>query len=186
MSTGRALLLHSAYGLTEGMRELAAGLRERGLEVTLPDFYDGRTFHDAADGLVYRDVIGYWELFARLPEFDFDGALVMGCSLGASFTQHIAARNPGVRLAAQIGRVNPNRPDKVWPGVAVQVHQLAGDPWVADADAVAYGEMVEASGARYERFVAPGEGHLFTEVDQPEYDAELTRLTLDRIVAGLR
>ncbi|OYN96870.1 carboxymethylenebutenolidase [Enemella evansiae] len=185
MSTRRALLLHSAYGLTAGMRELAAGLEDRGLEVTLPDFYAGRTFHEASEGTAYRDEIGYRELFARLPEFDVDGALVLGCSLGASFAQQIAGRSPGVRLVAQIGNVNPSTSGRAWSGVDVQVHQLAGDPWVVDADVVAYGERVEASGASFDRYVAPGEGHLFTEVDQPEYDAELTRLTLDRIVAGL-
>lgn len=183
MTGCKVVCLHSAFGLTEGVLEFADLLRAEGCEVTTPDFYAGRSFDNVADGVAHRDEVGYRELLARVAEADVDGAVLIGFSLGASFAQRLA--RPGVRLVALIGSLDPLPPEKLWCGVDVQLHQYADDPWVDDEDVPPFRLAVEGSGAMFEHFVTPGDGHLFTERTQREYDRELTELTVDRIVAHL-
>lgn len=183
MTGCRVVCLHSAFGLTEGVHEFADLLRAEGCEVVTPDFYAGLTFDTVAEGVAHRDEIGYRELYARVADLDVEGAVLVGFSLGASFAQRLAG--PGVRLVALIGSLDPLRPGDPWCGVDVQLHQLADDPWVDDEDVPAFRGAVQESGAMFEHFITPGEGHLFTEHNQREYDRELTELTVDRIVAHL-
>lgn len=183
MSHGRVILLHSAFGLTEGVHEFADLLGAEGCDVEMIDFYDGRTFDTVADGIAHRDAVGYKNLFARIADIGVEGAALVGFSLGASFAQRLCA--PGVRLVVLIGSLDPLRPGDPWCGVDVQLHQLEDDPWVDAADVPSFRSAVEESGAMFEHFVAPGAGHLFTEHSQPEYDRELTERTIDRIVQAL-
>ena len=49
------LLLHSALGLRPGVHAFADLLRERGHEVTVPDYYEGHVFDEEASGIAHRD-----------------------------------------------------------------------------------------------------------------------------------
>lgn len=178
----RVIVLHSALGLTRGVREFADLLRAQGCEVSVPDYYEGRTFPGVAEGVAHRDEVGYRQLFARVRDLDVDGAVLVGFSLGASFVQRLA--RPGVRLAVLVGSLDPLREE--WPGVDVQLHRLAGDEWVHEALVGTFGAAVRDSGARFEDVVSPGDGHLFTEPDLPEHDAALTARTVERILAHVR
>lgn len=181
--TGRVILLHSAFGLTDGVRDFAGLLRAEGCTVEVPDFYDGLTFDASAAGVAYRDRIGYRALFARVAHLPVRGAALVGFSLGASFAQRLC--RAGVRLVSLVGALDPLPPDATWCGVDVQLHQLAEDPWVDAEDVATFRGAVAATGAMFDHFVTPGAGHLFTEPSQPEYDRDLTELTIDRIVAAL-
>lgn len=178
----RVIVLHSALGLTQGVRDFAELLRQQGCQVSAPDYYEGRTFASTTEGVAHRDTVGYRQLFGRVRDLDVDGAVLVGFSLGASFVQRLA--RPGVRLAVLVGSLDPLREE--WPGVDVQLHRLAQDEWVDEELVGPFGAAVRESGATFEDFVSPGAGHLFTEPDLPEHDAALTSLTVERILAPLR
>lgn len=179
------LLLHSALGLRPGVHTFADLLRERGHEVTVPDFYQGHVFDTEAPGIAHRDahpeyVEAVRELAATLPP----ETVLAGFSLGAWFAQRLAARRPGARAAILLHSVAAPRHE--WSGVPVQVHRHADDPWISPGDVTRLGVAVEASEAPFEDHVTPGHGHLFTDPDLPGYDAVVTAATIERIDAFLR
>ena len=53
------LLFHHAYGLTDGLRDLAARLTAEGHTVHCPDCYAGVTFKRLDDGLAHAQRIGH-------------------------------------------------------------------------------------------------------------------------------
>lgn len=185
--TAPIVVLHAAYGLSRGTRALADALgAATGRETVVPDYYRGELFADAADGIAHRDEVGPRALLARVRE-DIDGvpgdAAFVGLSLGAAFAQRLVLDRPRAGACVLIGHAGPVRGE--WPGVPVQVHRYARDEWVDDAAVADLERAVRASGATFEQFVAPGTGHLFTEPDLPEHDAELTAATVQRIAALL-
>ncbi|MBA3616483.1 MAG: dienelactone hydrolase family protein [Rubrobacteraceae bacterium] len=59
----------------------------------------------------------------------------------------------------------------LWPGaVPVQVHYAAEDPWVEAEEVEALSDAVGLAGAAFEEHTYPGSGHLFADLDLPEYD----------------
>lgn len=180
------LLLHSALGLRPAVGRFADELRTHGHRVVVPDFYDGRVFDENGPGLAYRDAVGGRELLARLtPVLDDlpDDAALAGFSLGAAFAQHLAARRPQACALILLHSVSAPRGD--WPGVPVQIHRYAHDPFVAEDDLDRLRAAVLAGGARFEDHVTPGDGHLFTDSDLPDHDAAATRATISRVLALL-
>ncbi|WP_040155757.1 dienelactone hydrolase family protein [Mobilicoccus massiliensis] len=181
------VVLHAAYGLTPGTLALAEDLRAAtGREVITPDYYRGEVFTDEARGVAHRDEVGYRTLLDRVRD-DLVGvpsdAAFVGLSLGASFAQRLTAERPAMSLCVLIGNTNPVR--GAWPGVPVQVHHYADDPWVNSADVSDLERVVRESGATFEHVVAPGAGHLFTEPALPEHDPALTAEVVDRIARRL-
>lgn len=178
------LLLHSALGLRPGVHEFAERLRERGHAVSVPDVYEGHVFDRQADGIAHRDA--HPEYFEHVREVA-DGLAVdtvfAGFSLGSWFAQRLAANRPesgGAILMHSCAA--PRRP---WSGVPVQVHRYESDPWIDPADVPALGEAVRASGAPFEDHVTPGRGHLFTDSQHADFDADATSATVERIDAFL-
>ncbi|WP_168583441.1 dienelactone hydrolase family protein [Gephyromycinifex aptenodytis] len=176
------LLLHSALGRRPGVHALADQLRALGHDVLAPDFYDGQVFQDEAGGIAYRDEVGPSQLLARLAEpltQVGDDAVLMGMSLGSAFASHLAMRRPRARAVILLHyAAAPSRP---WPGQPTQVHRFAHDHWIDPAQVEGLGAAVTASGARFEDWVTPGSGHLFTDPDLPDFSQRATALTLDRI-----
>jgi len=181
------LLLHSALGLRPAVLRFADELRSAGHEVTTPDFYDGHVFDANSDGLGYRDEIGAGTLFKErlLPQLaDLpDEAVLAGFSLGSAYAQSLATRRPAAQAVLLLHSVAA--PRGPWAGQPVQVHRYAEDPFVAPDDVAALREAVQTSGAAFEDWVTPGRGHLFTDTDGPDGDAEATAATLERILAFL-
>lgn len=181
------LLLHSAIGLRPAVIRFADDLRSRGYDVVAPDYYDGHIFSDAGAGIDYRDRIGTRELFKRiLPVVETldEDAVLAGFSLGSAFVQTLAGTRPQARGVILMHSVSA--PHSRWPGQPVQVHRYAHDDWITEDDVEALRDAVLASGATFEDFVTPGTGHLFTDTDDADGDAEATAATLDRIDALLR
>ncbi|KRE42973.1 dienelactone hydrolase family protein [Knoellia sp. Soil729] len=179
------LLLHSALGLRPAVVDFAERLRELGHVVEAPDYYEGRVFDDEGSGIAHRDAHPeYFErvraLASRLPA---DTALA-GFSLGAWFAQRLAAGRPHAAAAILMHSAAPAR--GAWPGVPVQVHRRAVDPWIDPSDVASLGAAVRASGAAFEDHVSPGRGHLFTDLGGPDADSLTTASTLTRIDAFLR
>lgn len=180
------LLLHSALGLRPAVLRFADALREHGHEVLAPDYYDGHVFDDRDEGIDYRDTVGARDLFKRvLPVVDGlrADAVLAGFSLGSAFAQTLAgtrAQSQGVILMHSVAA-----PHSRWPGQPVQLHRYETDPFVEPADVDALRAAVEAEGASFEDFVTPGTGHLFTDTDGPDGDADATAATIQRVLALL-
>ena len=177
------LLLHSALGLREAVREYADLLRAGGHVVRTPDFYDGRVFDDQTAGIAYRDEVGGRTLLARVSDqlADLpDDAVLAGFSLGAAFAQHLSAARPAARASILLHAVGPVRGD--WPGMPVQVHRYASDPIIEDADVQALSDAVRASGASFEDVVVPGRGHLFTDLATPDGDRDARDRSVHRVL----
>lgn len=183
----RLLLLHSAIGLRPAVLDFADQLRERGHEVIAPDYYDGQIFDDTADGIAYRDEVGPKVLLQRLQpvlqELPPDTALA-GFSLGAAFAQHLATRRPETPALFLLHSVAAPRQE--WPGIPVQVHRYVEDAWIAQNELADLHSAVTASGAAFEDVTVPGRGHLFTDPELPDGNAEATAGAIDRMDAWLQ
>lgn len=165
------VVLHSAYGLTRGVRAVVEALEPTGLRVVAPDYYRGRVFTTQAQAVAHRDVLGREALLDRvrrdLADVEPDAAF-LGFSLGGSFAQELVTERPTMRhliLAGFAARVRSS-----WPGIPVQLHRFETDPWVLDEDVRSLRDAVTLSGATFEDHVTPGKGHLVSERHLPEHD----------------
>lgn len=167
------VLFHSALGLRTAVLDFADALRGLGHVVVTPDYYDGHVFVSTDDGLAHRDAVGVRALMdhARTALDDAPAdAVLAGFSLGAFFAQAFAAKRPDARAAVLLHNVEAPR-DGTWSGVPVQVHRHAVDPFISEPDVTALRDAVTTSGAPFDDVVAPGEGHLFTDLATPDGDA---------------
>lgn len=178
------LVLHSAYGRTSGVEAVVDAVAATGRRVIAPDYYRGRVFTTEAEGIAYRDSMGYDTLLDRvradIADVPEDSSLI-GFSLGASFAHRLLRERRRTRHLILLGHTAPVK-DETWPGVPVQIHRFETDTWVNPDDVADLRRVVELSGAMFEDHVQPGSGHLFTERHLPEYDADLVSLTCARIL----
>lgn len=184
----RVVLLHSARGLRPGIEGWAERMREIGHEVFTPDLFGGRTFDVLDDGVAFGDGLGVPELVRRteaaLAEAPAE-LVYVGFSMGAMPAAYCAAIRPETRGAILVHGV-PSLPwlgIEAWPeGCAAQVHFAEGDPWVESEEVEAFERTVEAVGAPLEIHGYPGDGHLFTDPESPDYDAAAAELALARVL----
>lgn len=184
-------LFHSALGLRPSVLRLAEELRQHGHVVHTPDLFDGEVFDDLEQGAAKRDALGIRTLLQRadaavadLP----DDVVYAGLSMGAAAAQMLALTRPGAKGVALLHGALPLAPFGVehWPdGLPVQLHLSPGDPWVDDDGVAAFVAQVPPD--LLERIDHPGTGHLFTDADDPDHDADASaRVTaaLLRFLAG--
>ena len=190
-NTSTIVLFHSALGLRPGVRGFAERLRAAGFTVHTPDLYEGQVFTSFDDGVRVRDAIGIPAMLERaaaavaaLPA----EVVYAGFSMGAGAAAFLAHTRPGARAAILMHGAPPLSKFGMapWNGVPVQVHYAEHDPWVDAAAVKELAAAVPASGARYEAFTYPGDGHLFADPDLPEYDARSADAMLERIQAFVR
>ncbi|MBO2453537.1 dienelactone hydrolase family protein [Actinomadura barringtoniae] len=184
----RILLLHSTYGVRPAVRSAADRLRDAGHEVHVPDLYDGRVTGDVEEGRKIREEIGRDELLKRAVTAAaplVDGGLVYaGFSLGAAVAQTLAFADEKARGLLLLHGTS-DLPEDASTEIPVQLH-------VADPDTFEpvdwlnawYLQMIRA-GADVEVFRYGGAGHIFTDPDLPDYDAESADLTWTRSLAFL-
>jgi dienelactone hydrolase len=184
----RILLLHSAYGLRPAVLSAAERLREAGHEVHVPDLYDGRVVDEIEAGLEIREEIGRDELLKRAvtaaAPFVDEGLVYAGFSLGGAVAQTLALADEKARGLLLLHGTS-DLADDASTEIPVQLH-------VADPDTFEpvdwlnawYLRMIRA-GADVEVFRYNGAGHLFTDPDLPDYDAEAAELTWTRALAFL-
>ena len=195
------VLFHSVLGLRPGVIAAANRLRAAGHTVHMPDLFDGEVFDDLDDGMRKEDALGYQEIARRAREAaaKLPTALVYaGFSMGVTYAELLAASRPGtlgvvlLHGAESVEALSEFFGVERWPpGVPVQVHYAAEDPWVEAGEVVSLGNDVRGAGADFEEHVYPGSSHLFADPDLPEYDRasseEMWRrvlVFLDRIDAG--
>ena len=82
------------------------------------------------------------------------------------------------------GCVPPSEFGGPWPeSVPLQIHMKDADPWGEEDRPAAEALVKEVEDA--ELFVYPGSGHIFTEPDLADYDAQAAGLLMERTLAFL-
>jgi dienelactone hydrolase len=187
------LLLHHALGLTPGIQQFAARLRECGHVVHTPDLYAGQSFTTIEEGMADAQQIGFPEgiiaageqVAESLPE----ELVYVGFSLGVLPAQKLAQSRPGARGAVLVYSCVPlGFFGDSWPaGVPVQVHGMDEDPiFAGEGDLDAARSLVESS-PDAQLFLYPGDQHYFAEPGLASYRPEaaegLTRRIQDFLAA---
>jgi len=188
------VLFHHVQGLTDGVRAFADELRAGGHTVHTPDLFDGECPATIELGLALVNLIGDEALSERatgalagLP----DGLVYGGFSFGGATAQQFAQTLPGARgalLYESFVSLSAEWSFGPWPaGLPVQVHGMDHDPFFAgEGDLDGARELVAAVGPDVaELYTYRGDKHLFTDSSLPSYDADATRLVLDRSLAFL-
>ncbi len=175
------MLFHSAQGLRPAVSAAADRLRAAGHEVWTPDLYDGTTFDTVEEGSARRDEIGMDELLRRAiaaaAPHSGRGLVYAGFSLGAAVAQNLALGDEKARGLLLLHGTSDIAPDTAVDELPVQLH-------VADPDAFEPHDWLTAwylgmgrAGADVEIHRYPGAGHLYTDPDLPDYDAEAAERT---------
>jgi dienelactone hydrolase len=176
----RILLLHSTFGLRPAVHTAAERLRGAGHEVYVPDLFDGRVVDTMEEGLAVRDEIGRDELVRRAVKaaapLSDRGLVYAGFSLGASIAQDLAQRDEKARgLLLLHGTTDV--PDDASLRLPVQLHVADPDPYEPDDWLNAWYLKIREAGADVEVFRYRGAGHLYTDPDLPDHDADAARRT---------
>ena len=183
------VLFHHVQGLTDGVRELADGLRAGGHTIHTPDLYEGELPASLEEGLAFAKGIGDDVLderveraLAELPA----GLVYAGISFGVSIAQRLAQTRAGARGALLYEACIPITGEWAfgpWPdGVPVQIHGMDKDPFFGlEGDIDAAREIVQLVGPeRAELFVYPGDQHLFTDSSLPSFDKDAAAQVVER------
>ena len=183
------LLFHHALGRTEGVHAFANELRRADHTVHTPDLFEGRTFGSIEEGVAYADEIGWDEIMARGERAaqSLTNELVYGgFSLGVVPAQKLAQTRAGAKGALFLYSCVPVSAFGGWPaGVPAQIHGMDADPiFIGDGDVDAARELVESADDA-ELFLYPGDQHYFADSSLPSYDADATRLLMERVLEFL-
>jgi dienelactone hydrolase len=183
------LLFHHALGPTAGLHAFAEELRRAGHTVHTPDLFEGRTFGSIEEGVGYAREVGWDEIMARgeraaeaLPV----GLVYAGFSLGVMPAQKLAQTRAGAKGALFMYSCAPADEFGTWPeGLPAQIHGAEDDPiFMDEGDVDAARELVAASDA-VELFLYPSDQHYFADSSLPSYDADATRLLMERVLEFL-
>lgn len=180
------LLFHHAQGLTEGIHAFADELRAAGHVVHTPDFYDGKAFASLDDGIANAKEIGFGTILDRgVQAADaFPSEIVYaGFSMGVMAAQKLTQTRPGAKGALMLHSSIPlDEFGGTWPkGVPAQIHTMEKDDW-GDVDV---GRELADTVDDIELFVYPGDRHLFTDRNLPDYDEGAAKLVMLRALQFL-
>ncbi|MEU3962317.1 dienelactone hydrolase family protein [Streptomyces buecherae] len=174
--TSTIVLFHSAYGLRPAVHAAAERLRAAGHEVHVPDLYEGRTCESVEDGMAIKDEIGKDELLLRavraVAPLSDRGLVYAGLSLGGSIAQTLALGDAKARGLLLLHGTSDIAEDAATDGLPVQLHVADPDPFEPHDWLSAWYLRMGRAGADVEVFRYPGAGHLFTDPELPDYDAE--------------
>ena len=184
------LLFHHAQGRTSGIEAFAERIRAAGHTVHVPDLYEGRVFETLDEGVAHASQIGLDVVLERgvLAAQPLPASLVyLGISLGALPAQRLAQTRLGAAGAVLIsGCVPPSEFGTPWPpGVPVEVHFKADDPFGQEGDLDAARALVETA-ERAALHLYPGDEHLFVDPSLASYDEQAADRVTERVLAFLR
>lgn len=175
------VLFHSAYGLRPAVHAAADRLRAAGHEVHVPDLYEGRTAGSVEEGRAIRDEIGNDELLRRAvaaaaPLSD-RGLVYAGFSLGGSIAQNLALADEKARGLLLLHGTSDLAEDASVDDLPVQLHVADPDPFEPHDWLSAWYLLMRRAGADVEVYRYRGAGHLYTDPDLPDHDAEAAEET---------
>lgn len=180
------LLFHSVIGLRPAVLTAAEHLRAAGHTVLTPDLYDGVVVDTVDEGFELLREIGpevVQERARRAAAHLPGGGVLAGLSMGASFAQAIAEREPRVGGLLLL-HGTAGTPRRMPSGLDAQLHVAEHDEYES-ADAIMAWELAMARlGTHPEVFTYAG-GHLFTDDASPDYDAASSELTWARCLRFL-
>ncbi len=176
------VLFHSAYGLRPAVHQAADRLRAAGHQVHTPDLYDGRVFDDVEAGMAHKEEIGSEELLRRAvtevgPLLTADARLVYaGFSLGGALAQNLALADEKALGLLLLHGTSDIREDAA-TGIPVQLHVADPDPFESEDWLNAWYLNLSRAGADVEIHRYRGAGHLYTDPELPDHDAEAAERT---------
>lgn len=174
------VLFHSAYGLRPAVHAAADRLRAAGFEVHVPDLYDGRTAQTVEDGMAVRDEIGNDELLRRavraVAPYSGQGLVYAGFSFGGSVAQTLALGDEKARGLLLLHGTS-DIADGAATGIPVQLHVADPDPFESEDWLNSWYLGMRKAGADVEVHRYRGAGHLYTDPELPDYDAQAAERT---------
>ncbi|MFG3344845.1 dienelactone hydrolase family protein [Streptomyces sp. NPDC048018] len=175
------MLLHSVYGLTPSVEAAAERLRAAGHRVWTPDLFDGRTVGTVEEGVALRDEIGKDELLKRAvmaaAPYSERGLVYMGLSLGASVAQTLALGDEKARGLLLFHGTSDIAESASVDDLPVQLHVAEPDPFETDDWLSSWYLQMRRAGADVEIYRYRGAGHLYTDPELPDWDAEAAERT---------
>ncbi|MFJ2777858.1 MULTISPECIES: dienelactone hydrolase family protein [unclassified Kitasatospora] len=183
------VLFHSVYGLRPAVHAAADRLRAAGHTVHTPDLFDGRTFDDVEAGMAYKEEVGSDELLRRAVGAAAplltpvngeapvaEGLVYAGFSLGGSLAQNLALADEQACGLLLLHGTSDLREDAA-TSIPVQLHVAEPDPFETEDWLNAWYLRMRKAGADVEIHRYRGAGHLFTDPDLADYDAEAAERT---------
>ncbi|MFG2191128.1 dienelactone hydrolase family protein [Streptomyces sp. NPDC048639] len=181
MASSTIVLFHSAYGLRPAVHAAADRLRAAGHEVHVPDLYDGLIAETVEEGMEIKDEIGQHELLKRAitasAPFSERGLVYAGFSLGGSIAQNLAIADGKARGLLLLHGTSDLAESASVDELPVQLHVADPDPFEPDDWLNAWYLRMRRAGAEVEVFRYAGAGHLYTDPDLPDHDAEAAEAT---------
>lgn len=176
------LLLHSVYGLRPAVRTAADRLRAAGHTVHTPDLFEGRTFDDVEEGMAFKEEVGSDELLRRAVG-EAAPLLASGATLVYSRPLARGRARPEPRARGR-ERARPAAPARHLGHPRGRGHRDPRSAACGRAGPVRVGGLAERlvpgdaqGGADVEVHRYRGAGHLFTDPELPDYDAEAAEQT---------
>ncbi|MFD8704163.1 dienelactone hydrolase family protein [Kitasatospora sp. NPDC059648] len=170
------VLFHSAHGLSPAVHGAADRLRAAGHTVHTPDLFEGRTFDDSEASRAYQEEAGGGDELLRRAvaasaPLSEGGLVYAGIGLGGAIAQNLALADEKARGLLLLHGTSDLREDAV-TGVPVQLHMAEPDPYEPEDWLNAWYLRMRRAGAEVEVHRYQGAGHLFTDPDLDDYDAE--------------
>ncbi len=163
------------------MHAAAERLRAAGHEVHVPDLYEGRTAKTVEEGMAVKDEIGHEELLRRavtaVAPLSDRGLVYAGFSLGAAIAQNLALGDEKARGLLLLHGTSDLAEGASVDELPVQLHVADPDPFEPHDWLNAWYLRMGRAGADVEVHRYPGAGHLFTDPDLADHDAEAAETT---------
>ncbi|MEV6794645.1 dienelactone hydrolase family protein [Streptomyces sp. NPDC051320] len=175
------ILFHSTYGLRPAVGAAAERLRAAGHQVRVPDLFDGKTFATIEEGMAFKEELGSEELLKRAvtasaPHSD-QGLVYAGFSLGGSLAQNVALADEKARGLLLLHGTSDIADEASVDELPVQLHVADPDPFESHDWLTAWYLRMQRIGADVEVHRYPGAGHLYTDPELADYDAEAAERT---------
>ncbi|GAA3056075.1 dienelactone hydrolase family protein [Streptomyces roseofulvus] len=175
------MLFHSVYGKRPAVEAAADRLRAAGHQVWVPDLFDGWTTDSVEAATAKKDEIGSDELLKRAvlaaAPYSERGLVYAGFSFGASVAQTLALGDEKARGLLLLHGTSDLAPNASVDELPVQLHVAEPDPFETDDWLSAWYLQMRKAGADVEIYRYRGAGHVYTDPELPDWDAEAAERT---------
>ncbi|MEV7533630.1 dienelactone hydrolase family protein [Streptomyces hydrogenans] len=175
------MLFHSVHGKRPAVDAAADRLRAAGHQVWVPDLFDGWTTESVEEGMARKDEIGSDELLKRAvlaaAPYSERGLVYAGFSFGASVAQTLALGDEKARGLLLLHGTSDLAPNASVDDLPVQLHVAEPDPFETDDWLSAWYLQMRSAGAEVEVYRYRGAGHVYTDPELPDWDAEAAERT---------